>query len=552
MKRSHVQGRLASVKKERSPYIEEWRDMSDFIYGSRGKYLLSRGQKIDDRRNPQLYNEEAKFSANTLASGMMAGITSPARPWFKLGTPDPDLMRFAPVKTWLNDVERRLFQIFSRSNFYNSVHSMYKELGAFGTGCMGIYKNFDNVIRCEQYTVGSYCLAMNGENIVDTTYREYCRTVEQVVKQFGLDNVSRTVKQLYDKGMYDAEVQIIHAIEPNEDRRFDSPLAKDMPFVSVYYEEGETGDKPLRISGFNEDPIVSPRWETVGNDVYASSYPGIDCIGSNKSLQIEELDKAVATEKMHNPPLMADASIAQDSMDLFAGGVTFVPNMAALGHPGLRSVYDVRPDINALRESIMQKESRIQRAFYADLFLMITEMDRAQITATEIAERKEEKLLMLGPVLERLNGELLNPTIDRTFNIAVDSGLIPPPPEELQDVDLKVEYISVLAQAQKAVSTASMESTAAFAMNLASANPDALDKIDMDRMIDEYAEAKGAPPRTIRGEDEVTQIRAQRQQQMAQQQMAEQAAMASQTAKTLSDTQVNADNALSQMLGGMV
>lgn len=549
--REHVTNRWETLKKERSYYIDEWRDMSDFVLGARGRWLLGKGQKISDRRNPQLYNEEAKYSCNTLASGMMAGITSPARPWFKLGTPDPELMEYGPVKTWLDDVEKLLLLIFARSNFYNSVHSLYKELGAFGIGCMGMYEDFNNVIRCEPYTIGSYCIAQNGQRVVDTFYREYQQSVEQVVGTFGIDNVSRSVKDLYAKGQYDSPVDIIHAIEPNKDRNLDSPLAKDMPFTSVYFEKGQNGDNPLAIMGFEENPIMSPRWEVVGEDVYASSYPGIDSIGTNKSLQVEEMDKAVAIEKMHNPPLVGDSAINGGELDLIAGGVTYVPNMAATGKPGLQSVYDVNLRINDLKEDIMVKESRIQRAFYADLFLMVTEMDRAQITATEILERREEKMLMLGPVLERLNNELLDPAIDRVFSIAQRKGIIPEPPQELQGMDLKVEYISVLAQAQKAVSTASMESTAAFAMNLATISPDAMDKIDTDQMIDEHARAKGAPPKTIRSDEDANAIREQRAQQMAMQQAVEQAGQAAQAAKTLSETDTTADNALTQLSGAM-
>lgn len=548
-RRRHVDQRLSALKSERSYYIDEWRDCCDLVLGARGRWLLSTGQKLSSRRYDLLYNEEAKYAANTLASGMMAGITSPARPWFKLETPDPDMMDYGPVKEWLEKVQQIMFAIFRKSNFYNAAHTMYKEMGVFGNAPMGIYQDFNNIIRCENYTIGSYYLAANGQRQVDTFYREYRPTVIQMIDKFGLKNVSRAVRQQYEKGNYDTTVEVIHAIEPNKWRQFNSPLAKDMKFSSMYFEKAEDRDSALSISGFEEDPIMSPRWEVLGEDVYSTFYPGIDCMGTNKSLQVEELDKAVAIEKMHNPAMVADASINQDGIDLVAGGVTFVPNMSAMGKPGLQSAYDINFRIGDLKEDIAMKENRIQRAFYADLFLMVTEMDRAQITATEIAERKEEKMLMLGPVLERLNDEFLDPTIDRTFNLAQKAGILPPAPEELRDVDLKVEYISVLAQAQKAISTASMESTAAFAANLAALSPEAVDKINVDEMIDEHARAKGSPAKSIRTEDEVAEIREARAQQMAGLQAQEQAAAASQTAKTLSETETGEGNALSDLMG---
>jgi hypothetical protein len=497
-----------------------------------------------------LYNEEAKMAANTLASGMMAGITSPARPWFNLTTTDPDLTEYGPVKSWLADVEKLLQEIFNRSNFYNAVHSIYKELGAYGTAAMGVYEDFDTIIRCEPYTIGSYCIASNGRRVVDTFYREYRLTIDQLVDQFGIENVSPSSQNMYRDGQLDAWVDVIHAVEPNRSRNYDSPLSADMKFMSVYFESSAAGggQKPLRMSGFRENPIM---WEVVGDDVYSSSYPGIDCINTNKSLQIEELDKAVAIEKMHNPPLVGDAAIDGEGLDLIAGGVTFVPNMASLGKPGLQSVYDVNLNIGHLKEDIMLKEKRIQRAFYADLFMMVTEMDRAQITATEIAARQEEKLLMLGPVLERLNNELLDPVIDRTFAIAQRKGIVPPAPPELEGQEMRVQYVSVLAQAQKAVATSSIEATAGFTMNLAQVDPNVIDKLDTDQMVDEYAKAKGVPPSTIRSDDDVAALRKQRQAAAQQQQQMEQMANMVESAKTLSETDTSGDNALTNLTGAL-
>ena len=552
--KDQVLKRNEALKLERSLYVNDWQDCSDFIYGIRGRFLgetkssTTSGQN-KPQRNEDLYNETALFAANTLASGMQAGITSPARPWFKLQTPDPELMNYGPVKQWLDDVEQVMMQVFSRSNFYNIIHQGYRDLGAFGVTAIGCYENFDTVMRYEHYVPGSFCLSINGQREVDTLYREYAMTVKSAVSRFGLDNVSDTTRNLYNTGNYETMLNVVHGIEPNDMRKFDSPLSKDMAYRSVYFEKDCNKDKPLKLSGFQEKPFFGPRWSVMGEDVYSVLYPGMDSMGTNKGLQVQELDKAVAIEKMHNPPLVGDAALQAGGLDLIAGGVSFVPNMAATGKPGLSSVYDTNPHIADLTRDIEVKESRILRHFYADLFLMITEMDRAQITATEIAERKEEKLLMLGPVLERLDDELLNPNIDRVFARCQRVGILPPAPPELKDVDLKVEYISVLAQAQKAVSTASMEATAAFAMNLAAANPDVLDKIDMDQMVESHARAKGAPARTIRSDDEVEEMREARQQMLAQQQAQETAALAAQGAKTLSETQMDAGSALDALTG---
>jgi hypothetical protein len=551
--KQQVFSRRAAMRQERDRYSSDWRELSDFVLGARGRFLpgdSDTGDEATYRRNERLYNEVAKQSASTLAAGMMAGITSPARPWFKLAHPDHELAEYEPVKLWLDDVQKILLSVFARSNFYNAMQNIYLELGTFGTACMGCYENHKKVLRFEPYTIGSFSLAMDGERNVDTLYREYRSTVGSVVKRFGTDTVSQSVKNLYDKGNYESKINIIHAIEPNLDRKYDSPLAKNMAYRSCYYEEQGDGDDVLLESGFEERPFMSPRWSAIGEDAYATSYPGIDSIASNKSLQIDELDRAIAVEKMHNPPLIGDSAIKQAGADLIAGGITWMPNMASSGRPGLAPIYDVNPRIGELDQGISQKEKRIQRFFYADLFLMITEMDRAQITATEIAERKEEKMLMLGPVLERLNNELLDPVIERAFAVCQRAGILPPPPKELTDMDLSVEYISVLAQAQRSVSTAGIEATVAFTGNISQVWPEARHKLDPMQAIDDYARAKGASPKIIRSDDEAAAAVQAEQQAMQQQQQAMAMTQGADTAKTMSETPVTDEQSALQALLG--
>lgn len=548
--KKHVDSRRRALKTERTRFDSDWMELSDYVLGARGRFLCDEADRYKSGRNERLYNETPKQSAFILASGMSAGITSPARPWFGLTTPDPDMSDYAPIRIWLDDVRRILLTIFSKSNFYTAMYNQYLELGTFGTAVMGIYENFNTVARFEPYTIGSYSLAIDGERMVDTLYRDYRTTVSALVREFGLEKVSRAVRNLWDRGQYDEGVSVIHAIEPNTGRDMKSPLARDLPYRSVYYEVGCDGDKALRESGFNERPFVAPRWSVIDNDAYATSYPGIDSLSSNKSLQIEELDKAIAVEKMYNPPLIGDSNLQTSGADLIAGGISWQPDMAATGKPGLAPVYQVSPNVSHLVESIREKEQRIQRFFYADLFLMISEMDRAQITATEIAERKEEKLLMLGPVLTRLNHEALDPIIDRVFAIAQRAGILPPPPPELQNINLGVEYIGVLAQAQRAISTASTEATINFAANLSAVWPEARHKIDPFQAIDDYSRAKGASPKIIRADKDAQALADAEQQAMQQQQMAMMAAGAADTAKTLGETPVGDDTtALDALMG---
>lgn len=541
--------RLEALRSERSTFIPLYRELSDYHLAHRGRFLTSDRNK-GYKRNTKQINNTSRMSARTLASGMMSGITSPARPWFRLSSGESDLDDVQAVKVWLHRVQQIMYKVFSHSNTYNSLHQLYAELGVFGTAAMGVYHDFENVIWCKPYTVGSYMIGLNSQNISDTFYREYEISVGQCIKQFGEENVSESVKQQWLNGNSEAWVKIIHAVEPNDNRDNISPLARDKAWRSVYYEKSagtkEGEDKFLRESGFDDFPILTPRWDVTAEDVYATDCPGITALGDTKALQLAERRKYQAIDKIVNPPLQGPSSLKNK-----LNGNSVGPNDIVWheqNSEGLRSIYDFRPDLNAIAGEIMNVEGRVKRAFYEDLFLMLANTDRRQITAREVAEKHEEKLLMLGPVLERLHTELLDPLIDRTFNILQQNGVLPVPPPELQNRELNVEYVSVLAQAQRLVATGAVDRLVGFTGQLASVWPEARHKINASQAVDMYGESLGVDPSLIRSDDEVAAMAQAEAQQAAQAQAMANAQQGVDMAKTASEVEVTENNAVGAMM----
>jgi len=453
---------------------------------------------------------------------------------------------------WLHEVQQIMYKVFAASNTYNSLHQVYSELGVFGTAAMGIFHDFENVIWCKPYTIGSYMLGMDGQNISDTLYREYEITVGQVIKQFGVDNVSDAVKTQWENGNTEAWVKIIHAIEPNDDRDNTSVKASDKPVRSVYYEADRSTrddkDHFLRESGFDEHPIVSPRWDVTGEDVYATDCPGITALGDTKALQLAERRKYQAIDKLVSPPLQGPAALKNKMKGNRLGPNEIVWHENA-NNGGLRSIYEnYRPEIGQIKEEIINVEGRIQRAFYEDLFLMLANTDRRQITAREVAEKHEEKLLMLGPVLERLHTELLDPLIDRTFGILQRNGVLPLPPPELQNKELSVEYVSVLAQAQRLVNTGAIDRIIGFTSNVAAVWPAARHKVDANQAVDDYAESLGVDPALIRSDSDAQASADAEAQAQAQAQRMAQAEQMANVAKAASETSISDDNVLGRTM----
>lgn len=550
--RQRLERRLSGLKQERTSWEPHWRDLATFFKPRRGRWSLGELNQGGNKHN-QIIDSTPTMAARTLASGMMAGLTSPARPWFRLSTPDPGLREFASVKQYLFMVEHRMREVFSKSNLYNVLPTIYGELGVFGTTAGSLLEDAEDVIRAYPHTIGTYWLATSERGEIDTMYREFQMTVRQMVQRFGQDALSIRTKAMYGSGSYEQKIDVVHAVEPNDDRMPGFLDARGMPYRSVYFERGgragshnDMADDLLRVAGFREFPILAPRWQVLDENIYGDS-PAMECLGDAKAVQIQQRRKAQAIDKLVNPPMVAASSMRNQQTSLLPGAINYVDSPSP--GDGLRPVYQVLPNIDHLILDIRETDERVNRAMFADLFMMLMMSDRRQITAREVEERHEEKLLMLGPVLERLNDELLDPLIDRTFNVMNRRGMLPEPPLELEGTELRVEYISILHQAQKMVATAGMERFTAFVGALAQGKPDVLDKLDADQAVDEYAESMGVPPKLVVSDEDVATIRAQRAQQMAQQQAMEMAQPAAAAAKDLSQASLDGNNALAAVLG---
>ncbi len=537
---------LGMLEQERTTFEPHWRELSDFIIPRGSRFLTSEANR-GDRRNNKIVDPTATMANRTLSSGMMSGITSPARPWFKLATPDPEMMDYGPVKLWLETVQNRMNDMFNKSNLYQSLPIIYSSLGTFGTGALAVLEDDEDVIRTMPFPVGSYYIANSPRLSVDTCFRKFSMTVRQLVREFGLNSVSSSTKSAFENGTYEKWVDVVHAVYPNMNRETGKMNAKNKAFRSVYFEVGGDNDKVLRESGYDEFPVMAPRWEVNGEDVYGSSCPGMIALGQVKALQLEQRRKAQQIDKQTNPPMIGPTSLKTQRVSLLPGDITYVDQVT--GAEGLRPAYMVNPNLGDLLGDIQDTRQLINSAYFVDLFMMLQNVNTRSMPVDAVIEMKEEKLLMLGPVLERLNDEFLDPLIDRAFSMMARKNMLPPPPDVIQGMPLRIEYISMMAQAQKAIGLSSLERFVGFVGNLASAKPEALDKLDVDQAIDNYAVMSGVSPTVVVPQEQAQQTRNDRAQQQ-QQAMALQTGMAAvQGAKTLSEAKTADPNLLTALAG---
>ena len=548
---------LQLLKDRDSMWIPKWKDQRDYLSPNDGQF---EGDLQNDgkRRDFKLNNKRPVRSVQTMAAGMASGMASQARDWFILEAPN-GVPRTSAVQQWLYIVQQSMRSVLAKSNLYNILPQVFHSEGVYGTAAMAALPDEQDVVRFHHYPAGTYAIDTSARGVVDTFYREYTATPRQLVQQFGAENLSPSVKLMAERGEL-AKVWCSHLIEPNPDADMERADNLSMPWRSTYWEKGSNADMVLRVSGFRSFPIMCPRWDVNGTNVYGTG-PGDIALGKSKELQLLEADKLRLVQQIARPATAMPVSMRGMAASLVPAGIVWLPDNL-MGSAAARPVYEPSPQaLPVIAAEIQNCERAIAEAFFEDLFLLISQSE-GTMTAYEVAQRKEEKMLMLGPVVERNNDELFDPLMDQVFSIMLEQSqprwmgllpgepLLPPPPEELENVPLTIEYVSILAQAQKAVAVGSIERALQFTgLLVQSGVQDAFDKIDTDEAQAAYYEAIGAPPTMIRSPDQVEAIRQSRAQAQQQQQLIDQAPSLVEGIKTLSETQTTGDTALTELLG---
>lgn len=541
--------RFNDLKTERDTnWLPHWKEINEYIEPRFGKFLTTETQR-GRKKDQKIYNNRARLSLRTLMSGMMSGVTNPARPWFALKVGD-DLMSVIRVRQWLDEVETRLQNSFARSNLYTELPKLYRNMGLYGIGAMLAIEDFDMVTRYHTFATGEFCVANDEKLKVGAFYREYQLTVEQVVGEFPWENLSDKVKNLWNNDKLSEKIEIVHAIERNDDRIQGLLDNKNMKFRSVHFEKGSSKESSsgsntkefLRISGFKRFPVFAPRWEVESNDEYGTSCPGMEALSDVKELQAKQKKKLQAIDRMSNPPVVAPATMVGKATSTLPGGISYADERD--GAKGIRALYQIDPRVQELAYDVKETEERIKETFYVDLFRMVSQSDRREVTAREIDEQHEEKLLGLGPVLQRLDNELLDDLVSMQFERMFEGDLLPPAPPELEGQAVRIEYISFLHQAQRSIGINSIDRLVNFTFTMGKFKPDAMDKINVDRTVDKYCEFLSAPSTILNSEDEMAAIRQSRAQQQQAAATGQSMLVASEAAKNLSDTDLDKNNAL--------
>ena len=403
----------------------------------------SPGQKNSN----EVYDSTGIHALQLLVAGLHGMATNPASKWFSISIPDENIVNDEEVRKYIADVEDIMWSRMYApgTNMITALNEIYNDLGAFGTAILYIeWDDDERHLRFLARPVHEYVFAESNKGRIDTFFRRFFWTVRQAVQEWGEDGVSDSVRAHYRNGRLEERIEIIHAVYPREvswhdkqETGEDNPL--NMPVASCYFEYQT--DHVLEEGGYPESPYAGPRWlkasgETMGRSQAMLALPDL------KMLQAMSVTTIKTAQKMSDPPTVFPHEGMVNPIDYRPGGTIFARRGAAQDIMQL----PVSGNLPITMDMMEGLRNRIRTMFFVDQLQFVND---TRMTATEVLQRTQERMRLLGPVIGRLESELLGPMIERVYGILSRMGELPEPPESLQGREYTVEYVSPISRAQR-------------------------------------------------------------------------------------------------------
>jgi hypothetical protein len=543
-----------ALKSDRGTWDVLWQQIADYVMPRKSQVNTKKTEGIEGFTD-DIYDMTVIRANMTLAAGQLNYVTPATDRWFAFEPPEEMKEQGGDAAArWYQLCTEIAFRELARSNFYLEIHELFLDRGGFGTSIIFAEEGKRVTLKFENWEVGTYSIAEDDEGVVDTVFREFELTCRQAVQKFGIENVGETIQKCYEERKptsLDKKFTFIHAIFPRADdqRKPGKVDGPNKPVASVYV---SLADKVcVRNSGYDEAPAAVSRFLKWGKSPYGYS-PSIEALPTVRQVNFIEKQMDALAELAAFPRILIPDGLEGD-VDLRSGGVTvFDPNNvnAVPKEWATQGRYDIG------LQRVAAKQKQIEEAFHVTLFKMFAEREK-QMTAREVIERVQEKLVQFSPTFARMTTELLNPLLERVFGILFRAGKFPDPPEEVfvvtaEGVSLplpQVAYTSKIALAIKALENQSFLQFVEIVAPLVQVDPAVMDAIDTDKAMKGLARNLSLPVGWMRSDEDIAAIRQQRAEAQQAQASAEQAKLVAGAAKDVSA----ADPAMKKLaLAGMV
>ena len=490
-----IMARFDRLKTGRQNWETHWQEVADYMQPRKADVTKTRSK--GDKRTEQIFDSSPIQAVELLAASLHGMLTNPSTPWFSLRYKDEGLDADDEAKLWLEGVTETMYTAFNRSNFQQEIFELYHDLITFGTAAMFIEEDQSDLLKFSTRHINEIYITENDKGRIDTVYRRFKITLRAAAQQFGT-NLSEEAKTKVEKDPFD-EIDILHAVYPRIEFDPTKKNKENMEFESVYLEY-KNGNE-LSVGGFVEFPFVVPRYLKASHEIYGRS-PAMTALPDVKMLNEMSKTTIKAAQKQVDPPLLVPD-------DGFLLPVRTVPGGLNFYRSGTRDrIEPLNIGANNPLGLNMEEQRRnsIREVFYVNQLML---QQGPQMTATEVIQRNEEKMRLLGPVLGRLQSELLKPMIDRCFAILLRNNQFAQAPEFLSGQDIEIEYVSPLAKAQKSTELISITRAIEILGSLANVAP-VFDYINFDALVKHIADLVGVPQKVLKLQ---SQVNAEREQQ---------------------------------------
>lgn len=528
-KAEQVIKRFERLKSNRTNWDQLWQEVLKYVV-PRKAWVTRRRETMGERTDDDLFDTTARRANQILAAGLQGNMTNPATKWFNLRLQESELNKVNEVKLWLADGENKILDVLNSSNFNEQIHETYVDLGSVGTSVLLEEEDIIDIVRFTAVFIEEVVVDEDATGRIDTVYRKF-KLSAKAAFDLWKDRAGPKTLELMKDDKWDEKITFIHCVAPRDVRNPNSSRSIDMPFESVHVEMDSR--TVVGEGGFNEFPYMVTRFNKVAGDMYGYS-PGVILLPDIKMVNAMAKTLIKAAQKIVDPPLIMPHDGFLLPLKTIPGGINYklTGNVNDKIEP-----LETKGNIPIGRDMLNDYRTAIHNGYFTDLFLLLA--DRKNMTATEVQERIAEKMVMLGPVIGRLQSEMLDPIITRTFGILLRQGILLPPPEILQGRELVVEYVSPLALAQRREAVTSVSSLLQLTGGVAQFIPEVIDKIDGDKVVDEAAEIFGVSPEIIRDAQQVAAIREQRAEDLKEQQQVALVQAGIDAEKTLSEANRN-------------
>jgi hypothetical protein len=501
-----------------------WEELSEYFLPQKDNVY---GYKIDgEQKHNRLYDSTSILALELLSSSFHGMLTNPSTVWFDLSTGNADLDGMKEVRSYAQTCVNIMIDTFNQSNFQEEIHEVYMDLGAIGTTVLQMEEDNETDIRFKSMPIYSSYIDENEKGVIDRLARCTQMTWRQIVRQFGIklfetDENHDCMDSILNKP--EQKEDVIFLIEPEEPNN-----PKSQKFIAYYVLRKK--NMILKTAKYNSFPFAIPRWSKLNEEVYGRC-PAMKALPDTKMLNAMMKTMIRGMQKVVDPPIMVPDNG-------FLLPIKTTPNGTNFYRTGMKDRIEAfpvasRPDIGLdFMENI---RSRIREHFFTDQLQLIQQRD---MTATEVMQRTDERLRFLGPILGRLNNELLKRIIDRTFDILERRGRFPKPPEALADKpDLKIVYTSQIAKAQRTGEANTLTKVLQATGVILEVQPDVFDNINGDEVLKFHARNFGLPEIMLKSDKEVAEARKARAEQQQAMMQAQQENMQADTQKKQSEAQ---------------